>query len=169
MNEMNLKVRIMLISKEGKDADNIKEYLEEHMRLPWEITHCVNIREAALRTGKTDLIILDLGLSNLLTPSEIFDDVDHIAFETPIIVMTGEDEHNLATLVMEKGAADSIIRGKFGRLVDAIEFSLIRQKISTDKRTASDEILKSHQNDAANRQANNNHILNMFSGGYSKY
>lgn len=171
MNKIDLNIRIMLITKNDQDVENIKNYLDRHMRLTWDLTHCVSIREAALRAGKADLIILDLELSHLLTPSEIFDDVDHMAFEIPIIVMTGEGEdgHDLATLVMEKGAADSIVRGKFGRLVDAIEFSLIRQKISNDKRKTSDGVLETHQSEAADNQVRNNQILDMFAGGYSKY
>ena len=54
------------------------------------------------------------------------------ARDIPIIALTGtsEDEQDLATFVMEAGAADHMIRGQFGRLIDAIEFSLIRRRIT---------------------------------------
>jgi DNA-binding NtrC family response regulator len=151
-------VSILLISNAEDDVLNIEKHLSKFMHiswsfmhLSWSFMHCINLREAASRIGRSDIIILDLALSSAETPKEIFNQIDEIAFEIPIIVMTGdgEDDHNLATYVIEKGAADKIVRGKFGRLVDAIEFALIRQRISTGTRQKSDTALQDSEVHAA--------------------
>lgn len=150
MNEEK-KIHILLISDRHEDAEKIKAHLDKYMRLPWDVMHCVNIKEALSRLNKADVVILDLGLEGLSSPQQIFIDIGDMVFETPIIALTGKDEndHGLATYVMEKGAADTIIRGQFGRLVDAIEFALIRQKIATETRQSSERTLTDSQTVAA--------------------
>lgn len=180
MYQDNAKICILLINDKPADVQNIEQHLSETMRLPWTLIQCPDIREATPHVGKADIIILDLALSPLVTPKEIFQDIEELAFETPIIVLRGEgpDEHDLATYVMEQGAADNMIRGKFGRLVDAIEFALIRQKITTGKREAREQILnnskkkgekdlKASQDGRAADQKKSRQILSLFSGGYS--
>jgi DNA-binding response OmpR family regulator len=191
---MNIEVKpieILLINDNGDDVIIIKDTLEKNMRVPWHIVHCENIKEALPRTFKADVIILDLGLHSFDLPNKIFEDIEGIASDTPIIVLTGagKDEFELATIVMEMGAADQIIRGKFGRLVDAIEFSLIRQKITTDKKEKTDRTLEEAEMKAktelqdAQDKANialeeseskrkdehkqDRQILSLFMGGYS--
>lgn len=143
MDKEEKQVRILLISDRLDDAEKIKAHLNTHMRLPWNLMHCINLREAAPRINKADIIILELELDGLSRPQQVFRDVGDMVFEIPIIVLTGknENERDLATFVMEKGAADTIIRGQFGRLVDAIEFAMIRQKITTTARQSSDRVL----------------------------
>lgn len=136
-------VRILLINDRYEDAEEIKTHLDEHMRLPWSLIHCINLKEATSRISMADIVILELELAGISSPQQIFADVGDMLFETPIIALTGKEknQHGLATYVMEKGAADTIIRGQFGRLVDAIEFALIRQKITTDARKSTDRAL----------------------------
>lgn len=136
-------VHILLINDRHEDAENIKAHLGKHMRLPWNLMHCVSLKEAVSRINQADVVILELELDGLSSPKQIFSDVDDMVFEKPIIALTGKGKGNqdLSTYVMEMGAADTMIRGQFGRLVDAIEFSLIRQKIATETRESSDHIL----------------------------
>jgi hypothetical protein len=136
-------VRILLINDRHEDTEEIKAHLDQHMRLPWSLMHCVNLKEAVSRISMADIVILELELTGLSSPQQIFSDVGDMIFEIPIIALTGKEDnqHGLATYVMEKGAADTIIRGQFGRLVDAIEFALIRQKITTEARKSTDRTL----------------------------
>lgn len=145
-------VRILLINDRHEDAEEIKIHLDQHMRLPWSLMHCISLKEATSRISMADIVILELELAGLSSPQQIFKDVDDMLFEIPIIALTGKEDnqHGLATYVMEKGAADTIIRGQFGHLVDAIEFALIRQKITTEARISTDRTLAdSKKQDAA--------------------
>ena len=133
-------VRILLIDDRDDDVEKLKKHLNSHMRLPWDLVHCVSMKEASARIKSVDIIILELELQGLPSPLQVFNEIDDLVFEVPIIALTAEggNGHGLATYVMEKGAADTIIRGQFERLIDAIEFALIRQKIVTDSRKAND-------------------------------
>ena len=91
-----------------------------------------------------------------------------------LLFLTGRKKYNLCTYVMEKGAADTIVRGGFGRLVDAIEFALIRQKINkvTSDKNANDQKIRQDARDIETVKAKKtsdekDHCIAWLSGGYS--
>lgn len=149
------------------------------MRVPWTISHCVSVEEARSRINKADLVILKPEMEGLPSPKEVFQDIDDMIVDVPILVLTSEgDEHGLSTYVMEQGAADTVIRGQFARLVDALEFALIRQRLKTDARKTAGDTLSTSQNQGAadlktshdaNQAEEERHrqILRMFTGDYS--
>lgn len=175
-----INIQILIISDSDDDVRSIEAHLASYMRLPWSFMHCVSVKEAVSRINRSDVVVLDLGLKGFETPKEIFSNIGDLAFDKPIIVLTGEgaDEHNLATYVMEQGAADNIIRGKFGRLVDAIEFALIRQKIIDDTKIRTDKTLEVSQGCGADdlrdskaetdrEKENSKQLMAWLTGGYS--
>lgn len=149
------------------------------MRVPWTMSHCVSIQESKSRINSADLVILKPEMEGILTPKEVFQSIDDMVSEVPILVLkSAEDEHGFSTYVMEQGAADTLIRGQFARLVDAIEFALIRQKLKTDTRKTSDKTLSESQNkakadlktsrgEAVAGEERHRQILRMFSGDYA--
>lgn len=175
-----INIRILVVSDSIDDVRSIEDHLTSYMRLPWSFMHCINIKEAISRILRADIIVLDLGLSGFETPKENFSHMDDLALDKPIIVLTGEgrNEHDLATYVMERGAADNVIRGKFGRLVDAIEFALIRQKITASTKTQTDKTLEMSRSDRAEdvekskvaairEKENSEQLISWLTGGYS--
>jgi DNA-binding NarL/FixJ family response regulator len=168
-------VRIMIINDDFAETKNIQEWMRKDMRIPWSSIHCVNTTEAIPRANKVDLIILKPQLEGLPTPKEVYSAVEDLMFEIPIIVLANlDDEHELSTYVMEHGAADIVVRGRFSRLVDAVEFALIRQQIATGTRKTADKTLsnseKENPNSTVSLNANEEkqkQILRMFSGDYS--
>lgn len=138
------------------------------MRVPWDMSHCANTKEARSRISKADLVILKQEMAGILTPKEVFQSIDDMLFEVPILVLeSAEDEHGLSTYVMEQGAADTVIRGQFARLVDAIEFALIRQKLKTDVRKTKDKTLTDIQDKNAAHNEKQRQILRMLGGDYT--
>ncbi len=149
------------------------------MRVPWTMGHCVSVEEARSRINSADLVILKPQMEGVPSPKEVFKNIEDMVFEIPIIVLKNAgDEHGLSTYVMEQGAADTVIRGQFARLVDAIEFALIRQKLKTDERKNTDKTLldaqdkgmadlkTSHDENSAGKERHRQ-ILRMFSGDYA--
>ena len=180
MKQEETKINILIINNDLSETDNIKSWLYQDMRIPWSISHCINMKEARSRINKAHIVILKPEMEGWATPQEIFKDVENIAFETPIIVLAnrGHDQNGLSTFVMEQGAADILIRGQFSRLVDAIEFALIRQKITTNTRKVSDKKIQDNQDvgdakykDSCDKrskdQEERKNTLSMFMGGYS--
>ncbi len=141
-------IKMLLVSDNEADVKKIKKRLEETIRIACHIWHCITLKEALEHLNKrglqADVIILDLGLVGTSNPKEIYKKIGRAAQRTPIIVLTGEgeEEHDLATFVMEAGASDHMIRGQFDRLLDAIEFSLIRHKIIQKTRDESTSDLR---------------------------
>ena len=179
MDAQTIKIRILVIDNDFAETSTIKSWLEKDMRVPWSMNHCVTVEEAKARINMADLVILKPEMEGLSSPKEVFQNIEDMVFEVPILVLTNaEDEHGLSTYVMEQGAADTIIRGQFARLVDAIEFALIRQKITTDARKGTDKTLSdsedkgtadlktSHEESAADHERHRQ-ILRMFSGDYA--
>lgn len=128
--------KILLVSDNKADVGNIKLRLEESIDFPCYIWHCQTLAESLAYLNekklRADIVILDLGLIGTANPKEIYKKMGDAAQSIPIIVLTGagKEEHDLATFVMEAGASDHMVRGQFSRIADAIEFSLIRHKIT---------------------------------------
>lgn len=163
-----LKVNLLIVDNDGAEVNTIKSWLEQEMRVPWGFTHCVNIKEASLRISNVDLVILKPEMEGFLSPKEVFKTIGNMFFEIPVLVITNEgDDHQLSTYVMEQGAADTVIRGQFSRLVDAIEFALIRQKLKTDVRETSDKILTDSRHENAVHNEKQRQILRMLGGDYA--
>jgi DNA-binding response OmpR family regulator len=176
--------KILLVCDNKADVANIRLRLEESIKVPCYVWHCHTLAMALDYLNKkklrADIIILDLGLIGTTSPKEIYKKMGEAALSIPIIVLTGtgEEEHDLATLVMESGAADHMVRGQFSRIIDAIEFSLIRHKITI---ATANKTLSDHQTrqDARNiesleikKQSDEKHLqknqfISWVTGGYS--
>ncbi len=161
-------VRLLIIDDNDQEAAYVKEWLEKGMRIPWEAVYCHNLEEAHALASGVDLIILKPEMECIESPEEVFDSLNEQLFEIPIIVLTSEsDSHDLTTLVMEHGAADTVVRGQFSRLVDAIEFALIRQKHTSHTRKNAEDTLEESAKQNAEEEERHRQIMRMFSSAYS--
>ena len=173
-------IRIVIISNDAGESENIRTWLARDMRIPWHMSLYPNAK-AVPHIVTADLIILKPETEGL-SSGEVFEELNDLVFETPILVLMnpgqGEREHALSTYVMERGAADIVVRGQFARLVDAIEFALIRQKISSTLRKDSDSAkelqrslsesdLKDSQEAHGKDKNRHEQIMRMFMGGYT--
>lgn len=139
------KVTALLVSDNESDIHEVQKHIERTMGLACQVWYCPDISKATgffkQEAPEVDIVLLDLGLINSGSPREIFRHMQHIVRDIPIIVFTEREDHELALLVMEEGAADNVTRGQFStdpyKLRDAIEFSLARSEISKDARSQS--------------------------------
>ena len=174
-NQKNIK--ILLVSDNEADINNIKSKVESRDDIACYVWQCPTLAEGIgyldVKKLRADIIILDLSLKGSEDPQEIYRQMGLSAHDIPIIVITGkgQKEHELATFVMEAGAADNMIRGEFSGLTDAMEFALIRQRITKDTKTQTDKALQDSKNygDAKSLKERQNHQnnLSLFMGDYS--
>lgn len=146
-------IHILLIDDVKTDITEITRQLGETMMTPFKLTHLSALGDSLdlLMTKESGIsvILLDLGLSSRHSPQTIFSLVDRVVREIPIIVITGNEDHELALFVMNAGASDNMTRGDFhrtyGKLRDAIDFSLARYSIlkSARQEHLHSEILRS--------------------------
>ena len=152
-------VTVLLVSDNESDIHEVQKHIERTMGLACRVWYCANISRAAgffkQETPEVDIVLLDLGLIGSGRPREIFQQMQHIVSDIPIIIFTEREDHELALLTIGEGAADNVTRGQFStdpyKLRDAIEFSLARNKISKDERSQSVAALnRLGKRDAAN-------------------
>lgn len=157
-------VNILLVDTHAIEASKVKAFLEQHSELPFCVSHCAS-RSTALqvlkgKSTKVDAIILDLFLIDPTNPKETYKLIHDAAGDTPIIVMTGRKGHALACEVTAEGASAVVVRERFEadptRLLDAIEFSLIRANLLRELKENNAEEIRYHKQ-----------MLHWMTGGYS--
>ena len=107
-------IRILLLVEDNPgDARLLREMLSEPDSEETELTHVANIADAEkyLSEFSTDVILLDLGLPD----AQGLDAVRRahaIAPRVPLVVLTGLDDHALASQALKEGAEDYLIKGQ---------------------------------------------------------
>ena len=87
---------------------------------------------AVAATNPPDVVLLDLSLpdsSGLATVQALRAEVPGV----PIVVLTGQDDHQLAEAALQAGAQDYLVKGQFEHdaLGRAIRHALVRQKLES--------------------------------------
>lgn len=157
-------IHILLIDDVKFDVSEIKRQLGDTMIVPFVITHLEDFKDSLellkINDPKVDVVLLDLGLICPHSPKTIFKRIETVVNDIPIIVITGDDDHDLALFVMNSGASDNMTRGDFrntyGKLRDAIDFSLARCLI-----------LKSARKDVQDSEDSKNELISYIGGAYS--
>ncbi len=179
MNRMDPQLHIAVINDDVMECERIKYWLDQDMRMLWAMTRYSTALEAGKMLNDADVIIFKAE-QGVIAPQEVYRKLEPLAADVPIIVLT--DAHDggraLGTFVMERGAADTLVRGQFARLVDAVEFALIRHRITARTRRAADANLRHSQDegmvaleasraDHAQDQERSRAIMRMLVGAYA--
>ncbi|MCA9981984.1 MAG: response regulator, partial [Anaerolineales bacterium] len=119
------------------------------------LTHDMSEAQAALHEERYDVILVDLLLARSpevneeegVDPTAVLDDLQTIAPNIPIIVMTNQDNEEIASQILQAGAQDYLVKGQFRvqGLMRAIRYARERQRLrlalqaSLEKEIASGE------------------------------
>ena len=108
-------VHLLLIEDNAGDALLLQEMLVDNESIATEITHRQKLQDslASLVENTYDLILLDLTLPDSLG-WESFEKVRELAFDTPIIILTGNEDRDLALKALKAGAQDYIPKDELG-------------------------------------------------------
>ena len=87
---------------------------------------------AAAAANKPDVCLLDLSLPDSAGLATV-EAMRAVAPDVPIIVLTGQDDHQLAEAALHAGAQDYLVKGQFQHdaLGRAIRHALVRQKLES--------------------------------------
>ena len=107
------KHNILLIEDNPGDARLLQEYLAEPSFVDFQLTHAASLKEGIerLAAGGIDLVLLDLTLPDC-TGLETFKRAAAAAPQTPIIVLSGQDDESLAMNTVHEGAQDYLVKGQ---------------------------------------------------------
>lgn len=106
-------LKILLVEDNFVDADILQENLEEVNNVQWELVHVETLTEGLkkLSEEKFNIILLDLSLPDeqgLVTVKRVHSAVP----ETPIVVLTGFNDEEVALEAVREGAQDYLIKGE---------------------------------------------------------
>lgn len=105
----------------------------------FSVSHAWTLAEACreLEQGEYDVVLLDLSLPD----SDGLDTVDRgiaAAKDTPVVVMTGHDDEELAVQAVRRGAQDYVVKGRVqpGHLPQTVRMALERHRVLLELRRA---------------------------------
>ena len=138
-------LKILLIEDNPDDVDLLRRNLARLPLARVEIETCRLLADALKRLGKKkakiDAILLDLGLPDS-EGLDTFFKVHQQAPQTPIVVLSVEDDAGLAVQAVREGAQDYLVRGQADSEVlwRSLHYSVERMKIEEALRRTRDEL-----------------------------
>ena len=130
-----LPIRVLLIEDNPGDARLLQEMLQEPGSLKTELTHfgCINDALNHLATSASNIILLDLGLPDAEGLSAVRQ-MHAAAPNIPLVVLTSLDDESLATLALQEGAQDYLIKGQIEThaLLRALRYAIERQRMQVE-------------------------------------
>ncbi|MBC8024195.1 MAG: EAL domain-containing protein [Burkholderiales bacterium] len=122
---------VLLIEDNPGDARLIREMLSEDAAHPFHLTHADRLSAGIeqLAHKATNLVLLDLSLPDS-QGIETFAKVYAHSPKVPIIVLSGNDDQQLALYAVKSGAQDYLVKGKIDSalLLKAMQYSIERKR-----------------------------------------
>ncbi|MGZ5042823.1 MAG: putative bifunctional diguanylate cyclase/phosphodiesterase, partial [Usitatibacter sp.] len=122
---------VLLVEDNPGDARLIREMLAEEDPEAFRLTHADRLSRGieVLAQKSTDLVLLDLSLPDS-QGLDTFSKVYTHSPKVPIIVLSGNDDRQLALYAVKSGAQDYLVKGKIDRelLLKAMQYSIERKR-----------------------------------------
>ena len=144
MNVLN----ILLVEDNPGDIRLLQEILREERTTQCQITPVMTLAAAIAQFSQTtahtpyfDIILLDLSLPDSQGIASVQDLRDR-SHNTPIVVLTGLDDQELAILAMQQGAQDYLVKGQVDSnlLLRSIRYAIERERAEAALRQAKNEL-----------------------------
>ena len=136
---------VLLIEDNAQHAELVRQMLAKSPEGHFDL-HCVETLRAGLksaRSGKFDLILLDLTLPDS-EGRESFHKLYAQVPEIPIIVLSGDDDEQLAIGTVQEGAQDYLVKRHLTHywLVRSMQYALERRRVLWELQEANDDLEK---------------------------
>ena len=131
-------LKILLIEDSPSDAMLLGALLRQVTEFAFEMDHVVDLASASKNLVATnyDAIVSDLGLPDSYG-IKTYDGIRAKAANTPIIIVSGNNDRDLLTEVMNKGADNYLIKDNFdGNRVAIAILSAIRNRNAPQRTSA---------------------------------
>lgn len=132
MSSMTQQIKVLLVEDNPADARLFRETIVDTRRLPPLLTHVQRLGDAIerLRAERFDVVLLDLSLPD----SEGLDSIVRVhekVPEIPIVILTGQDDEQLALKAVRAGAQDYLVKGQGdgNLLLRAMRYAIERKRI----------------------------------------
>ena len=132
MDNASSEIRILLVEDDAGDALLVHELLSEIKAPSFAVTHVDRVAKAMaqLRTAQFGVILLDLSLPDG-HGMELVKAVRQAAPETPIVVMSGQRDDDLALKIVQEGVQDYCVKGHVDSflLARTLRYAIERKRI----------------------------------------
>ncbi|MEW6657101.1 MAG: HD domain-containing phosphohydrolase [Thermodesulfobacteriota bacterium] len=138
-------LHVLVIEDNPDDMQLLRRYFQKTSFARLALQHCERLADGLKlleeKNGQIDVILLDLGLPDSCG-LHTFIKVHRHAPKIPIIVLSGQNDENLATQAVREGAQDYLVKGKFDGdlLVRSMRYSQERMRTEEALRLARDEL-----------------------------
>ena len=136
---MSDSLRILIVEDNPADADLIRDMLAQPDSLHFEAESVQRLSGALawLERKDVDLVLMDLGLPDS-QGLPTFHALRKAAPNIPVIVLSGNDDQELAIAAVRDGAQDYLVKGRFGGdlLVRAARYAMEREHLIRELREA---------------------------------
>ncbi len=137
--KMSEALRLLIVEDNPADADLIREMLPPSGPLHFQVESVARLSGALTRLERMDihLVLLDLGLPDS-QGLPTFHTLRQAVPGIPVIVLSGNDDQELAVAAVQEGAQDYLVKGRIGGdlLVRAIRYALERERLISALREA---------------------------------
>jgi diguanylate cyclase (GGDEF)-like protein len=137
-------IEIVLIEDNPGDARLIEHMLKMAQGLAFRLVCLENLTDgiAHLKTHRTDVLLLDLGLpesAGLATVQKVMDQVPDMP---TLVVLSGLSDESVAVQAVQSGAQDYLVKGQVdtAQLVRSIRYAIERSQAKEALRKANDEL-----------------------------
>ena len=142
-------IHVLLIEDDPRDAHVLRSMLRGAVHPTFDVAHVNTIDSAIahLRLHDADLVILDLTLPD----ASYLDGLERLrtfTSDVPVIVLTGNQDENVAFTALKRGAQDYLVKGSVDRglLVRSIRYAIERHRGVRDLATVSRQLQVANAN-----------------------
>jgi len=132
MNQTCQPIRVLLVEDNPTDALQVQEALEQACAGTFVVTHVARLGEGLARLAKQamDVVLVDLNLPDAAGLQAV-NQVRAKAAHTPVMVLTGLSDEELALEAMQHGAQDYLVKSQLQPiwLARAIRYAIERQRL----------------------------------------
>lgn len=106
-------LRILLIEDDVGDVLLTRRYLDQAYSHKYELDHVSSVAGARdiMSKAQFDVLLVDLNLGGDSGIDFVHEAIRDLNFSAPIILFTGQDDHETDVLAMEAGATDYLVKG----------------------------------------------------------
>lgn len=166
-------LRVLLVEDEPQDAEIFRRYAADSTLYRNEVDHVTTGEEAMRRLSESDydLVFLDHRLGGAETGLGVLKRIMPERPDTPVIILTGAGDEELAVQTMKAGAADYLLKDTFnGEMLErSMRHALEKQRLTIERRRLEREAqeaerLRSIRQLAAGAAHNYNNLLSGIKG-----
>ncbi len=137
-------MNVLLVEDNPGDALLVRKMMEEPGAFDCKVEHVDRLSGAmeVLAAGKTDAVLLDLGLPDSRGDATAIK--LHSKFpNVPLIVLTGNEDEEMALRLVHDGAQDYLVKGEFSRavLVRSLRHAVERKNVEEKLRNSQETLL----------------------------